>query len=74
MCNHGSCAHAGMLLLTHGTHQHLRRVRARLAGALHARSDLVHDVPVAQDEAVRQPCQCDSIVEIMLATAVARDY
>ena len=41
---HCSCAHAGMLLLTHGTHQHLRRVCACLAGALHTPSDLVHRV------------------------------
>ena len=44
MSNHSSCAHAGMLLLTHGTHQHLRRVRACLAGALSTPDDLVHDV------------------------------
>ena len=33
MSNYDNCACAGMLLLPHGTHKHLRRACARLAGA-----------------------------------------
>ena len=44
MSNHDSCACAGMLLLTHGTHWHLSRVRACLAGAPRTPSHLVHAV------------------------------
>ena len=33
MSNYDTCADAGMLLLPHGTHKHLRRACARLAGA-----------------------------------------
>ena len=71
MGKHGSRAHEGMLLLTHGTHQHLRRVRSCLAGALPTQDDLVYDVRQWR-KAVRQPCQCRFIVETMLATAMAR--
>ena len=44
MCNHASCADAGMLLLPHGTHQHLSRVCACLSGARAASGCLLHDV------------------------------
>ena len=44
MSNHGSCACAGMLLLPHSTRQHLRRVRARLAGARTTPRYLLHVV------------------------------
>ena len=44
MSNHGNCACAGMLLLPHATHQHLRRVCACLAGARTTRSCLLHAV------------------------------
>ena len=41
MSDYDSCACAGMLLLTHGTHMHLSRVRASLADALPTPDDLV---------------------------------
>ncbi len=44
MSSHSSCAHAGMLLLTHGTHMHLSRVRACSAGAPRTVRRLVHAV------------------------------
>ena len=44
MSNHSSCAHAGMLLLTHGSHQHLSRVCACLLGARATPRCLLHVV------------------------------
>ena len=73
MSDYDSCACAGMLLLTHGTHMHLSCVRASLADALPTPDDLVPAVRQwRKGEAVRQQCQCCCNVESMLATAVAR--
>ena len=44
MSDHGTCACAGMLLLPHGTHKHLRRAYARLAGARATSGCLLHAV------------------------------
>ena len=44
MSNHGTCAHAGMLLLPHGTHKHLSRGCARLAGTRTTSGCLLHTV------------------------------
>ena len=42
MSKHGCCACAGMFLLPHGTHKHLRRAYARLAGARATSGCLLH--------------------------------
>ena len=44
MSNYDTCADAGMLLLPHGTHKHLRRAYARLAGARATSGCLLHAV------------------------------
>ena len=65
-----SCRHVA----AYPRHSPAPETRARLLGRRSAHSGRLGSccAPVAQDEAVRQLCQCCWIVECMLATAVAR--